>query len=194
MPGRVRGARLPRAGYWNSGRFAHGTAWGPRPRGASWRCPSGTWILLQLQIWGPHPTYGSSQRFPYRPSQNVEALRARRAAFLPGPPARDLSGFARWAAVARKSALAAKRAALLERTGSAQTELVVSRVLLEPWGSHQSPSPWSYSSGSWRGWPWSSDPTPTRPWCQPRRLGQRRKALQPWLPIPGSPSPHPTPS
>lgn len=86
--------------------------------------------------------------------------------------------------MARKSALAPKRAALLERTGSPQAELVVSRVLLEPWGSHQSPSPWSYSSGSWRGWPWSSDPTPTRPWCQPRRLGQRRKALQPRLPIP----------
>ena len=64
---------------------------------------------------------------------------------------------------------------------------MVSRVLLTPGGVTRvlpSPPTWVLQPWDLQGWPWSLDPTLTRPWCQPRRLGQRRWAFQPRLSIP----------
>ena len=147
--------------------------------------------------WGAGPFSSYKSGFP-RPrrqlpggSRTTRLSASRLSGLQGGPPPgsrcpRALS-VRRWAAAARQALLPRSRLRSGAHTTSAQAELVVRvsgcPVLLEPWGSHQSPFPWSSSSGPGRGWSWSPDPTPTRPWCQPGRLGQRRRALGPRIPI-----------
>lgn len=108
---------------------------GPRARGASWRCPPGTWILLQLQMW---VTRSPLQQLPGgSPSACLRTSRlwGSEGCTSRGPaPATALpSGAGRQ----RRTTAPEERSA----PGSRQAESVVSRALLKPWGRHQSPSP-----------------------------------------------------